>query len=664
MKENEKKAYLETYQKAKKSGVPFFPDTLFKDAVVALIVFLVLLALAYFAGVPLEPRADPADTSYTPRPEWYFLFLFQLLKYFPGQLEVLGVVLLPTLAIVLLFLLPFLDRSSLRHFTSRLAVVGMTALMLAGGIFLTIQSVREAPPPAAAAQGDQVAALYAQNCAACHGSKITVAAGTNLHSIIAQGKHEGMPSWSADLTSDQIDALAGFILSPEGSRLFTANCGSCHQAADLVVGNPLELKKSVEEGKAYPKHASVAVSEWKDTLNAAERTALLNFLVAPDGQRLFATNCASCHGQAVAFSGDEQQLRTIIEKGGMHADMPPWKEKLSATEIDTLTNYVINPASVPEGKDLFQKFCSTCHGQRVPAGTTFDETREKIANGGAHQVMPVWGTVLTPEQINALVAYTLNAAKGTTTDVGRKLFIANCAPCHGEFGEGGQNPTRSNDIIAPISTGEYLKTRDDLTLKAIVSQGQPNFGMSPFASSAGGPLDDTQVDAIVAYIRSWEANPPVELPPDVAPQQISLDSGQIFKDLCSQCHGLQGEGGVGPSLASAEFQAKLTDQAMFDTISQGHPATAMIGWGDILTSTQIQGLVKFIRGLQTSGPGGEATPTGEPPTGGGPPTIPHTLEGREGQCLVCHALGSVKPFPENHAGRTADTCLACHKPGS
>ena len=126
-----------------------------------------------------------------------------------------------------------------------------------------------------------------------------------------------------------------------------------------MVGNPLELKKSVEEGKAYPKHASVAVSEWKDTLNAAERTALLNFLVAPDGQRLFATNCASCHGQAVAFSGDEQQLRTIIEKGGMHADMPPWKEKLSANAIDTLTNYVINPTSVPERKDLTPKLYST-----------------------------------------------------------------------------------------------------------------------------------------------------------------------------------------------------------------------------------------------------------------------------------------------------------------
>src|SRR3972149_2097109 len=98
-----------------KKGVPFFPDIVFKDAVISLFLFLILLALAYFIGAPLEARANPADTTYTPRPEWYFLFLFQLLKYFPGELEVVGVVVLPTIAIILLFLLPFLDRSSRRH---------------------------------------------------------------------------------------------------------------------------------------------------------------------------------------------------------------------------------------------------------------------------------------------------------------------------------------------------------------------------------------------------------------------------------------------------------------------------------------------------------------------------------------------------------------------
>jgi quinol-cytochrome oxidoreductase complex cytochrome b subunit len=86
MNDQEKRDYLEGYQAKKAKGRPFFPDILFKDAVVSLFVLLVLVALSYFVGAPLESRANPNDAAYTPRPEWYFLFLFQLLKYFPGKL--------------------------------------------------------------------------------------------------------------------------------------------------------------------------------------------------------------------------------------------------------------------------------------------------------------------------------------------------------------------------------------------------------------------------------------------------------------------------------------------------------------------------------------------------------------------------------------------------
>src|SRR3972149_6789500 len=101
MNEQEKQAYEERYRQAKEKGVRFYPDALFKDAIISFVIFVALIALAYFVGAPLEARADPGDTSYTPRPEWYFLFLFQLLKYFPGQLEVIGVFVVPTLAVLL-----------------------------------------------------------------------------------------------------------------------------------------------------------------------------------------------------------------------------------------------------------------------------------------------------------------------------------------------------------------------------------------------------------------------------------------------------------------------------------------------------------------------------------------------------------------------------------
>jgi len=126
------------------------------------------------------------------------------------------------------------------------------------------------------------------------------------------------------------------------------------------------------------------------------------------------------------------------------------------------------------------------------------------------------------------------------------LFAENCSVCHGAFGEGGPNPALSGDIILPISTAEYLKTRDDTTLRNIISFGQPNSGMSPFGDANGGPLNDEQLDAIVAFIRSWEANPPVdELPkyPEVGSGAVSSGgsgfSGQIlpiFESRCAACH--------------------------------------------------------------------------------------------------------------------------------
>jgi mono/diheme cytochrome c family protein len=636
MDAKEKQEYLEKYHEAKEKGHPFFPDIIFKDTVVVLGVFLVLVGLAYFIGAPLEARANPADTSYTPRPEWYFLFLFQFLKYFPGNLEVIGAMIIPTLGVLVLLALPLLDRSSRRHFFGRPLVAGGTILGIAAITFLTIQSVREAPPPAEETQGDQTAALYAKNCAPCHGASISVPEGTNLHSVIAQGKHEGMPAWSGDLTTDQIDALAGFILSPAGSKLFTDNCGSCHEAPELVAGNPLELKNAMEQGPSYPAHEGLDVPQWTETLSQEQRTALLNFLVAPDGQRLFAINCSPCHGRSVAFSGDEAQLRTIISQGGLHLTMPPWRGKLNDDQLNTLAKYVVDPASVPQGQALFESNCSSCHGEKVPKATDIATARENIANGGAHQTMPVWGQALTPEQLDALVSYTMDASRGTPLAVGQQLFAKNCTPCHGDFGEGGPNPTRAGDIIAPISTSEFLKTRDDATLRAIISQGQPNFGMSPFGTANGGPLSEDEVDSIVAYIRSWEANPPVELPTEVAAGPVSLTGADIYAQVCAQCHGPNGEGAVGPSLRDPNFQDKNTDEDIFNIINGGHKATAMISWGEILTSEQIQELVKFIR--QTRVDESEA-PSGTPEAEAPPSTSPTYVKDIEpilSKCIPCH----------------------------
>ena len=635
MKDTEKEEYLEEYKKAKEKGGPFFPDVLFKDAVVSLLIFVILVGLAYFFGAPLEAKANPANTEYTPRPEWYFLFLFQLLKYFPGKLEVLGVVLLPTIVLVFLFILPLIDRNPRRHFLNRLPVTLGTTAIVAGIIALTVLSVREAPPPAIAKQGDTVASLYAANCSGCHATSIAVAPGTNLHEVIAKGNHEGMPAWSADLTSDQIDALAGFITSPGGSQLFDQNCGECHAVEDLVEGSPLDLKRALESGSNFPPHAETKTPDWTVTLSLENRTSLLNFLVAPDGQRLFEVNCSTCHGNSVTFAGSDEELRQLISQGGKHLDMPGWKEKVTAEQLDQLSRYVVDPGKEPQSQALFQQLCGTCHGQLIPRASDIESARQIIESGGPHRTMPVWGEVLTAEQMDALVTFTRQSSQGNSVAAGQNLFSQYCSPCHGILGEGGPNPTRAGDIIAPISSAEYLKTRDDITLKSIISQGQPNFGMSPFGTSNGGPLGDEDIDAIVGFIRSWEARPPVEFPPEVAIPVLNEQPAQLYAFVCAQCHGDAGQGGVGPGFQSQVFQNSKTDQEIFDSINGGHNSTAMIGWGDILSAEQITQLVDLIRTFAST----SATPGGSGVASFSRDVLPIFNT----SCTVCHGkLGGWK----------------------
>ena len=148
----------------------------------------------------------------------------------------------------------------------------------------------------------------------------------------------------------------------------------------------------------------------------------------------------------------------------------------------------------------------------------------------------------------------MRQAKAKESVTGERIFAENCNSCHGQFGQGGPNPTRSGDIIAPISSSEFLKTRDDYTIRNIISQGQPNSGMSPFEDTNGGQLSADQVDAVVAFIRSWEANPPADLLPE-SPPAITPTPGEsaqptsggtlgsfseqvlpIFKAKCMMCH--------------------------------------------------------------------------------------------------------------------------------
>ena len=252
----------------------FFPEQVFKDTVATFVAFVILFTLAIAAKVPLERLADPTDTSYIPRPEWYFLFLFQTLKFFSGPLEVVGSIVLPTLAIMGLFAIPFIDRAALTQVRKRTVAIGVLVLAALGWGGLTAAAIATTPNTVTVSVVDQegpegwqqlsaeelagIGYYRKEDCASCHspGNKLgTDLAGTTTKKtaawMIAHFKQpqQNMPGTSMpaiQLSNSQMNALAAFLLkwNPKNARELEAapafavegamvyqgqKCGICHQ---------------------------------------------------------------------------------------------------------------------------------------------------------------------------------------------------------------------------------------------------------------------------------------------------------------------------------------------------------------------------------------------------------------------------------------------------
>ncbi len=176
MNEEQKQIYKQKYDQAKQNGVKFWPDIIYKDLLVSFALFILLIGLATFVGVAFEPKADPSDSTYVPRPEWYFLFLFEFLKFVPGKIEWMGTFVLPVIGVLVLFALPFLDRNPLRHWKNRLTGVSIMGVVVLGMVGLTIRSVITTPkneeglvantPAGKMILGGELYGIY---CVECHG---------------------------------------------------------------------------------------------------------------------------------------------------------------------------------------------------------------------------------------------------------------------------------------------------------------------------------------------------------------------------------------------------------------------------------------------------------------------------------------------------------------
>lgn len=221
----------------------FYPEHLFRSSIVFVAVFLILLGLSLFARIPREEIAGTQVDSYLPRPEWYYMWLFQLLTYFPGKWEAIGSLGLPIVGVTLLFALPFLDRSKRMGTKNRPLPLAIGAMVIVGIVYLTMMGFAGAKPygqtmpvpdRTLTASEQRGVFLYAEReCAYCHqiGGEGGHRAGPDLSNVVAKQRTREylaqyikdpksinstsiMPKY--DLPPDDLNALADFLLSLDG----------------------------------------------------------------------------------------------------------------------------------------------------------------------------------------------------------------------------------------------------------------------------------------------------------------------------------------------------------------------------------------------------------------------------------------------------------------
>ncbi|MCE9557615.1 MAG: cytochrome bc complex cytochrome b subunit [Armatimonadetes bacterium] len=132
---------------------PFFPNQLFKDAIVQLVGVGLVIYLALSMPPALEALADPTGVDVAPRPEWYFLGLYELLKVMPAGFEIIATGVIPGAVSLGMIFLPWLDRSESRHPARRqwIIVTGIAVILLIG--LMTLKGLLDTPPPHIPAPG-------------------------------------------------------------------------------------------------------------------------------------------------------------------------------------------------------------------------------------------------------------------------------------------------------------------------------------------------------------------------------------------------------------------------------------------------------------------------------------------------------------------------------
>ncbi|MBI4322314.1 MAG: c-type cytochrome [Chloroflexi bacterium] len=293
------------------------------------------------------------------------------------------------------------------------------------------------------------------------------------------------------------------------------------------------------------------------------------------------------------------------------------------------------PASVANGKQLYQQNCNSCHGtpgDRLPVAPLFakeflesrgDATLMMVIAEGKG-AMPAWGKVrggpLNDSEVQNLVAFLNYSAGRESSSVragkGRDSYASSCVSCHGEKGD--------RVPVAPLNVKGFLDSRSDEDLANAIAEGK---GLMPARGRAkGGDLTDEQVSSVVDYLRNTvEAN--------VA---TSASRGrEFYLSRCLTCHGERGERISGVSLASFEFLNSRGDGALVSAISDGKGTMPAFGRGKggAYEPTEIAAILAYLKAW--SGTNASSALTGAAPGGEGKDLF--TMS-----CAPCHGQAGDK----------------------
>ncbi len=315
MDDEAKKQIHERYKKRLEKGERFWPDTLFRDVIMSLGIFILLILLATFVGIPAEPKADPSDTSYIPRPEWYFLFLFKFLALYGqlpliGKIEWLATVLVPAIALGVLTLIPFLERSPHRHYSKRILPISLMTIMVIDIVVLTLMS--EAP-------------TVSEDGSTLLGTLQTIAGIfiplTAYALLFIFRKNNRLMVWTASLTAVSMIIISGTVLALAPERKTEETRVATTLVEQILAGQDLY---SVHCTECHGDDGSVAVIQGVEGL---------------EGEKITPIN-----SRDVLYTITDSAMIEIIAYGRPNAGMPPFGKayggELSRSEIDYITVFM------------------------------------------------------------------------------------------------------------------------------------------------------------------------------------------------------------------------------------------------------------------------------------------------------------------------------------